>query len=47
MKIEIQARSYNPVYTVCIFNTITDYVKDGGLGAVWTSCSFNHNPLRH
>ena len=24
-----------------------DYAKDGGPGAVWTSRSFNHNPLRH
>ena len=26
---------------------IDDYAKNGGPGAVWTSCSFNHNPLRH
>ena len=25
---------------------IDDYAKDGGPGAVWTSCSLNHNPLQ-
>ena len=26
---------------------IDDYAEDGGPGPVWTSSSFNHNPLRH
>ena len=27
--------------------TIDDYAKDGGPGAVWPWCSFYHDPLRY
>ena len=29
------------------FTGIDNYAKNGEPGAVWTSSSFNHNPLRH
>ena len=31
----------------CAAETINDYAKDGAPGAVWPSCSFHHDPLRH
>ena len=29
-----------------VVSQIDDYAKDGGPGAVWTLCSFYHNPMR-